>query len=70
MKDKDFIIKTPAGLYLMLRENGTVGITNRKHATHFHTKTEVNKVSKQFRAMGYTGLFVIDLHKKNGAHPK
>lgn len=68
MKDKDFIIKNRAGLYLMKRKDGTDGMTNLKHATHFHSKNEVKSICKQYRSKGYVvPPLIIDLKQKKAS---
>ena len=61
VKDKDIVIKTPSGLYLIILENGQVGITNKRHASHFNGRA---KAKRAMRRSGYVELEWADLNKK------
>lgn len=61
MNIKDIIVKNPNGMYLMRRDNGTVGLTNKANATHYPSRREVRKDVKK---SGYKDLVWTDLNKK------
>ena len=59
--DKDIVIKTTSGLYLVILENGQVGITNKRHASHFNRRA---KAKRAMRRSGYVELEWIDLNRE------
>lgn len=61
MNSKDIIIKSRSGLYLVIRQDGTIGMTNLRHATHFE---ESAKAKRAMRRSGYVDLKFDDLNKK------
>ena len=53
MKDKNYILRRADGLYVMKREDGSLGFTNKANATHFDTKRELKDAIKKLRKHHY-----------------
>ena len=54
------VIYKKLGLYAFTRKNGSVGLTNKKFATHYTSKTAARAAIKK---LAITGLKFVDLNK-------
>lgn len=65
MKERDIIIKATNGmsngLYVIQSPAGYIGLTNKKHATHFTARRNAREAIAK---SGFSGLVWIDLNKK------
>ena len=64
MKDKDLVIKTRGGLYVMQRTNGNLCLTNSAHATHYTSNKSARKDFNRLSHLDYLHLAIIDIKKR------